>query len=390
MKIAYFDCYSGISGDMVLGALIDLGLEIKYLEGELSKLGIKGYKLKQEKTIRNGITGTKLIVEVRKQKHERSYKDIEKIIVESGLNSDIKNLSLKIFKDLAEVEGIIHNKDYQNVCFHEIGAIDSIIDIVGTVIGLEKLEIKEVFSSKVHIGKGFVKCAHGTLPVPAPATLELLKDVPVYSTEIEKELVTPTGAAILKNIAKGFDVMPEIKISSIGYGAGTEKLEIPNFLRIILGEKFKGEFAEDKVIQIETNIDDMNPEIFSYVTSLLKEKGCLDYYLTPIYMKKNRPATLLTVLTEKQKLNDILKIIFSETTTIGVRINEVGRKKLEREIRSVKTKFGEVEVKISKLNGEIVNISSEYESCKKIAQKNQIPLKDVYKMVEKTIIENRE
>lgn len=378
MKVAYFDCFSGISGDMILGALIDAGLSVQELESELSKLKISGFKLRVEKTLRGGISGTKFNIDINEPPVERHLKDIIKIIDQGDLDHNIKDFSKKIFKELARIEAKIHNKSIEKIHFHELSGLDSIIDVIGSVIGIKKLGIEAVYSSKIHVGTSFVKCQHGILPIPAPATLELLKGMPIYSKGIEAELTTPTGAAILKNLSKGFGVMPEMKVNKIGYGAGSRELEIPNLLRIYVGEAKDAGYEEDQVILIETNLDNMNPELFEYTCEILLKKGILDVFMTPIFMKKNRPGTMLSILTAPEKLDEILSTIFTETTTLGVRIHRLERKKLEREIISVNTRFGDIKVKIGRIKGKIKNISPEYESCKKIAVKQGIPLKEVY------------
>lgn len=378
MRVAYFDCFSGVSGDMILGALIDAGLDLGELESELGKLKVSGYKIKADNVLRKGISGTKFSIDITEQNTERRLKDVIELIDQSDLDNDVKDLSKKIFEQLATIEAKIHHKNVEDVHFHEIGALDSIIDVIGSLIGIKKLGIEAVYSSKVHVGTGFVECRHGRLPIPAPATLELLRDIPIYSTGIQAELVTPTGAVILKTLSKGFGVMPEMKVEKIGYGAGSRDLEIPNLLRIYISEASGEKYEEDEVILIETNIDDINPEFFDYVSESLLRKGALDVFMTPIFMKKNRLGTMLSVLTTLDKLDEILSTVFTETTTLGVRIHHLERKKLTKEIISVGTRFGDVKVKIGKIGGQIKNISPEYENCKEIAVKQGIPLKDVY------------
>lgn len=378
MRVAYFDCFSGVSGDMILGALIDAGLDLGVLESELDKLKVSGYRIRAERAIRKGISGTKFSVDVIEQKAERRLEDILEIIDQSDLDTDVKELSKEVFEQLAIIEAKIHCKNIEDVHFHEVGALDSVIDVVGSLIGIKRLGIEAVYSSKVHVGTGFVRCQHGILPVPAPATLELLKGIPIYSTGIKAELVTPTGAAILKTLSKSFGVMPEMEVKRIGYGAGSRDLEIPNLLRVYIGEVKKEEYQQDKAILVQTNIDDMNPEFFDYVTEKLLKKGALDVFMTPVFMKKNRPGTMLSVLTEVDRLDEILSTIFTETTTLGVRILPLERRKLSREIFSVTTPFGEVKVKIGKIGNRIKNIAPEYDDCKKIAAKQGVPLKDIY------------
>lgn len=378
MKIAYFDCFSGVSGDMILGALLDAGLDIRELESELDKLKISGYKIKAEKTARKGISGTKFSVDVIEQNVSRKLKDIVEIVDQSDLNDDIKDLSKKTFEELAMVEAKIHGKSIEEIHLHEVAGIDSIIDVVGSLIGIKKLGIEAIYSSKVHVGTGFLECRHGVLPVPAPATLAMLRGIPIYSRGIEAELATPTGVCVLKTLSQSFGIMPEMKVEKVGYGAGSRELEIPNLLRVYLGETDEDEYEKDEVILIETNIDDMNPELLAYASEILLKQGVLDVFMTPIFMKKNRPGTMLSVLTTRDKLDEVLLTFFTEVTTLGVRIHRLERKKLSRKVISVKTRFGEVKVKIGKIGNQIKNIAPEYESCREIAVKQGIPLKDVY------------
>jgi len=384
MKVAYFDCFSGISGDMILGAFIDAGFDLEELKSELKKLKISGYKVESKSTMRNAISGTKVNVQVTEQTAERHLNDIVEIIEKSDLSDSIKERGKEIFRNLAEAEAKIHHKDIREIHFHEVGALDSIVDIIGSLICLEGLSIQAVYSSEIHVGRGFLECQHGTLPTPAPATTELLKNIPIYSKGVESELTTPTGAAILKTISKGFGDIPKMKVKKIGYGAGSRELEIPNLLRVYIGEMNDCEYEEDNVILIETNIDDMNPEFFDYVSEMLLKKGSLDVFMTPIFMKKNRPGIMLGVLTREDKLDEILSTIFTETTTLGVRIRRLERKKLVREIVSVETRFGKIRVKMSKIGGQIKNTVPEYEDCKEIAVKLGIPLKDIYDEVRRT------
>ena len=386
MQIAYFDCFSGISGDMILGALIDAGLDLHQLEFELRKLNIPGYTLKAEKTTRKGLSGTRFLVHTEEDHTERHLRDIEEIIDHSALNDDIKASSKVIFNELAHVEAMIHDKNPEEVHFHEIGGLDSIIDIVGSLLGLKLLGIETVYASRIPVGTGFVECDHGTLPLPAPATLELLKGIPIYASGIENELVTPTGIVILKHMAKSFGVIPEMRIHSIGYGAGSRDLKIPNLLRVWIGEsEEKREYEEDEVILIETNIDDMNPEFFGYTSEKLLERGALDVFMTPIFMKKNRPGTLLSVLISPDKLDEMLSIIFAETTSLGIRLQRLERRKLPRELLAVETPFGSVRVKVSRVGQEIINISPEYADCKEIAANQGVPLQKVYEVAKTAV-----
>ena len=388
MKIAFFDCFSGVSGDMILGALVDAGLDIGELETELGKLGISGYRIKAKKTARKGIAGTKLSVEVSDRTTERKLRDIVEILDGSELDDSVKELSKQTFTEMARVEATIHGKSIDDIHLHEVGSLDAIIDVVGAFAGLNKLGIEAAYCSKIHVGTGFLECRHGTLPVPAPATLAMLKGIPIYSTGIEAELATPTGVCIMKALCKGFGIMPEMKVEEVGYGAGSRELEIPNLLRVYVGEDPAGEdtagedtgggYQQDEAILIETNIDDMKPELLAYACEALLEQGALDVFTTPISMKKNRPGTMVSVLTTRGKLNEVLSTIFAETTTLGVRIHSLERQKLSKEIISVKTRFGEIRVKIGKTGNQVKNIAPEYESCKSVAVRQGIPLKDVY------------
>jgi len=380
MKTAYFDCFSGISGDMIIGALLDLGLDFNFLKNKLKKLNLKDYEIKTKKIIKNGIAATKFDVVQEKNKHEeRNLKEINEIIEKSKLDNRTKSVIKKIFLKIANAEAKIHNKSIDKIHFHEIGAIDTIIDVAGAVIGFKKLGIEKIYCSNLNVGTGFVKFSHGKFPVPAPATAEILKNVPVYNNNIEAELVTPTGAAIITTLAEKFGEMPALKVEKIGYGAGTKDLEQPNVLRVFLGEV--NEMENEAINIIETNIDNMNPEIYPYVMDRLMENGALDAYLTNITMKKGRPAIKLTVLSEIKDTEKLSNVIFNETTTLGVRILRAERKILQREIKKIKTKYGNARVKISKLGNEIKNIMPEYEDCVKIARNKKIPLKRVYEEV---------
>ncbi len=379
MRIAYFDCFSGVSGDMILGALIDAGADLHMLESELGKLNISGFTLKAEKTTRGGLSGTRFFVNQDRSHAERHLTDIERIMDDSNLPDDIKSGAKSIFRELAEVEAKIHNTNPGDVHFHEIGGLDSIVDIVGSLIVMKMMDIETVYASKIPVGTGFVECNHGVLPLPAPATLELLKGIPVYASSSEKELVTPTGIAILKHVVQSFGTIPEMKIEHIGYGAGSRDLKTPNLLRVWIGEAgVKQEYEKDDVILIETNIDDMNPEIVGYTMERLLERGALDAFMTPIFMKKNRPGTLLSILITPDKLDETIAIIFAETTSLGVRFQRLERRKLPRKLITVETLFGPVRVKISQIDTEKMILSPEYEDCRQIAARMSIPLRKVY------------
>ena len=389
MKIAYFDCFSGISGDMTVGALLDAGLKIETLEKELKKLGLSGYRLEVNKVVKKGISATQFKVKVKEEGVERRFKDILTILEKSKLGEEIKKETKKIFFNIAQAESKIHQKDIDKIHFHEIGGLDSIIDITSAVIGIKTLGIEEIHSSALPVGRGFIKCAHGIIPVPAPATLELLKNIPTYSGGIESEMITPTGAAIISTLAKSFGKRPLMKIERIGYGAGEKEFTIPNLLRVSIGEKIlkdenlKNGYVSDEAVLIETNIDDMNPEFYDYIIDKLFSQGALDVFLTPIQMKKNRPAHMLSIIVYEQNLKEILEVLFSESTTLGVRVREVKRLRLSQQNFIAETKYGKIRVKVGMFKGEIKNIAPEYEDCKKMAKQHQVPLKEIYEEVKK-------
>jgi uncharacterized protein (TIGR00299 family) protein len=389
MRIAYFDCFSGISGDMFVGALLDAGLKIEILEKELNKLNLSGYQLEVNKVLKKGISASQFKVKIQEKGVERRFKDILNILEESKLDEEIKNEIKKIFFKIAEAESKIHQEDIEKIHFHEIGGLDSIMDISSAVIGIKALEIKEIYSSPLPLGKGFVKCAHGILPLPAPATLELLKNIPTYSGGMESEMVTPTGAAIISTLTKDFGERPLMKIEKIGYGAGEREFSIPNLLRVSIGEKILSGsdlmdgYVHDEALLIETNIDDMNPEFYDYIMDKLFSQGALDVFLTPIQMKKNRPAQMFSIIVYEQNLKEILKVLFSESTTLGVRIKEVKRLKLTQQNFIAETKYGKIKVKVGIFKEDIKTIAPEYQDCHKIAQQYQVPLKEIYEEAKK-------
>jgi uncharacterized protein (TIGR00299 family) protein len=377
MKTAYFDCFSGISGDMILGALIDAGLDADRLGAELAKLPLSGYEIATAKVMKNGIAGTRFSVKTAPQHHHRSLADIMKILDGSGLADGVKRRAAAIFRKIAEVEAAIHGVTIEEVHFHEIGAVDSIVDVAGACIALDLMGIGAVFSSPVNTGEGFVETAHGTLPVPAPATAALLAGVPVYSSGIRAELATPTGAAIIAHLAQGFGPLPPMTVERVGYGAGFKDLPVPNLLRVFIGEA-ETPAAYESVIAIETNIDDMNPEFYQHVSERLLESGALDVYTTQVIMKKSRPGALLTVLCREESREALSRIIFEETTTAGLRFGRMERMVLDRALQRVATPYGEIGVKVLTSAGRIVTVSPEYEECKRIAREHGVPLKQVY------------
>ncbi len=332
MKIAYFDCSSGIAGNMILGSLIDAGLDPTYLKKELKKLCISYYALRITKIKRGRINGTLLDVKIKKKQKPRHLKDILYIIDKSKLSQKVKNLSAKIFKKLARAEAKVHGESINKVHFHEVGAVDAIIDIVGTAIGLEKLEIKKVYCSPIPHGKGKIKHVHGLLPIPAPATAEILKGIPTYGVNVQGELVTPTGAAIMSTITENFVDPPRMIVESIGCGAGSLTFpSLSNLLKIFIGEA-KIPTQRDAILQIEANIDDMDPKNYDKAITKIMKAGALDASIHPIRMKKKRSAIKLEILCLPQDKDKLLAVIFSDTTTIGVRVYLVAREKLRRKI----------------------------------------------------------
>jgi len=378
MKTAYFDCFSGISGDMTVGALIDAGVDFNDFKTMLNTLNIPGYEVSAEKTVKNGISGTSFKVKTSEQKSHRNLNDITSIIEGSGLNIRIKNDAISIFRILAEAEAAVHGTDIEKIHFHEVGAIDSIVDICGAAVCMWMLGIEQVMNSPVNTGKGFVKTAHGILPVPAPATAELLKGISIYSGDIEAELATPTGAAILKYYSSGTSPLPGLNVSSIGYGAGSKNLPVPNLLRIFIGAAEEDHTTEDIVSEIETSIDDMNPEFYSHIFDMLFKNGALDAALIPSFTKKNRPASILKILCPIDRAEAVSDIIFRETTTSGLRIQNVRRKILKRHIRAASTPYGVINVKIHEHKGEVITAAPEYEDCRKAAAEKNVPVKTVY------------
>ena len=384
--IAYFDCFSGISGDMILGALVDAGAPPEKLGKELLRLPVKGYKLNVGKVKRAGLSATKVDVEIQgaggRGQDLRKWRDIEKIIGKSSLSGEIKQKGLSIFKRLFEAEAEVHGGRYDRIHLHELGAVDCIVDIFGALIGLDILGIDSVYSSALNLGSGTVKTGHGLLPVPAPATVELLKGIPVYSSDVPFELTTPTGAALISSLAVGFGSMPHMNISATGTGAGNKNFkEQPNILRLLTGSDMHGTRTLDGVAIIETNIDDMNPQVYEYVLEKMFEAGALDVFLTQIIMKKGRPGIKLTILCSEDKKDNLVNIALKETTSIGVRFYRADRKILQRGIKSKNTEYGRVRVKTSRLGREIQKTSPEYEDCKKIAKKFNIPLIEVIKTI---------
>lgn len=379
MRAVYLDCFSGISGNMLLGALLDIGLPEAALRGALDKLPVAGYELKISRVTKCGVSASYVDVVLTKRQHHRHLPDIFNIIDGADLEPDVKERSKQVFMKLAEAEAKVHGTSVQKIHFHEVGAVDAIVDVVGTVFGFHYLGIEKIYVSKLNAGGGFVKCSHGLMSVPAPATVELLKGIPYYSGEIKKELVTPTGAAIVAALAAGFGDMPSaFRSETIGYGAGTWDLEIPNVLRMHLGT-MAGSADTAGAIVVEANIDDCNPQNYDYVMDKLFAAGALDVWVTPIIMKKGRPAVTLSVLISntEELLKTVSAILLTETTTLGLRHYQVQRTMADRKFIQVTLPWGKVNVKFGIYNGLICNFAPEYEDCRKLAELHGVPLKTV-------------
>jgi uncharacterized protein (TIGR00299 family) protein len=404
MKTLYFDCFSGISGDMTIGALLDLGLDLEYLKAELRKLPVEGYDLRASRVLRSNVSATKFDVVMEGEDHKhghhghhdhghdhdhadnkhshfhRKASEILSMIQTSSLSAGAKRFAIRIFTKLAISEGKVHNIPPDEVEFHEVGAVDSIVDTVGTAIGFDALGIERFLCSAINIGSGFIHCQHGIMPVPAPATADLLREATIYQKYAQTELVTPTGAAILAAVVDRFGPMEGFAADRIGYGAGTKQFpDFPNCLRLMLGDEkaADSEPSSGGVIVIEANIDDMTPQNFGYVIDKLLAAGALDVFTVPILMKKGRPGHLLQVLAAREVSDALSKIIFLETTTIGIRQHAVDRTTLEREFVEVETDYGKVKIKVSKLDGQVVNAAPEYEDCARIAREKGIALKQI-------------
>jgi pyridinium-3,5-bisthiocarboxylic acid mononucleotide nickel chelatase len=379
MKIAYFDCIAGASGDMLLGSLVDAGFHEDALQAQLNDLNLHGFQVSVSRVLKHGLSATKLNVIIKDDQPTRSLVEIEAIINSSSLSAPIKQRANSIFRKLATVEADIHDSTVDQVHLHELGGIDTVVDVVGVLLGLDYLDIQQVYASPLPMARGFVNSVHGPLPLPAPATLALLEDVPVFGTDLDVELVTPTGAVLLKSLVSQFMTIPPLVLHRTGYGAGQRDLPIPNLLRVLIGEQ-QSQVAPhaETLVLLETNIDDLNPEIYDYVFTRLFAAGALDVFLSPILMKKNRPASLLSVLSSPGDVSSLLEILFYETSTLGVRQQTVNRVALARQFQKVETPYGPVRVKIAQLASGQVKISPEYEDCRMLAEQHQLPLMDIY------------
>lgn len=394
MKIAYFDCFAGAGGDMIAAAMLDAGLDFEFLKKQLATLGIKNFDIKLTQTKRAGLRAVSFTPAFKEDKHHRNLKDITEIISNSKIHNKAKETAIAIFNKLAAAEALVHNKDLQEIHFHEVGALDSIVDIVSASIGLVALEIEKVYCSTLSLGGGTIKCAHGILPVPGPATAELLKGVPTVGGPIDKELLTPTAAAILTTIVNQFGPLPEMKIEKIGYGAGSlESEKFPNVLRLIIGQSVCENTANtDSVCLLEANSDDVTGEIVGFVTEKLFESNALDVFTTPIYMKHNRPAVKISVICKIEDVPQIEEILFTEGLTFGIRKQILQRSKLQRDFAKVATEFGEIKIKTGSLNGRIVTAKPEFSDCAAAAKKHKVAVKTViqtaiaeYKKRQKTV-----
>jgi uncharacterized protein (TIGR00299 family) protein len=384
MRKAYLDGSSGISGDMLLAALLDTGLDARRLLGELKKMRLGFYEFKLTRAVRGNLVGARVDIRIPGQQPHRKLADIEELIGKTELAETVKEKALKIFGRLAEVEGKLHNQPPGEVHFHEVGAVDAIIDIVGACVGLELLEVSELVCSPLNVGGGRVEAEHGSLPVPAPATAELLKDIPIYSSGVEGELVTPTGAAIVSTLASGFGPMPAMKVERIGYGAGEKDFPAhANVARLFVGDSVEvakpqpGAAGEELVSVIEANLDDMSPQLYGYFVEQALAAGALDVTCSALQMKKNRPGFLVTILCTPEASDALAQLLFEQTTTIGLRIHEARRKVLERELVEVETRFGTVRVKVARREGKVLNVAPEYEDCQHLAREKSVPLKEV-------------
>ncbi|MBR9987636.1 MAG: nickel pincer cofactor biosynthesis protein LarC [Desulfosarcina sp.] len=386
MMHAHFDCFSGISGDMVLGAFVDMGVSTQWLTEMIRGLSIGDVEIVARDVKKHGIGAKKITVLENDASPARNYRDIINIIQDARLGDRVKNTAVDIFSRIADAEARVHRCEKDDVHFHEVGAVDSIVDVVGAALCLDHLNIDTVSASPLPLGRGLVDCAHGKLPVPAPATLEIVKGIPVYGGTADGELVTPTGAGIIASLAEKFGPIPDMQIDRIGYGSGSRECrDLPNLLRVFVGKKIEATTGSghDDVVVVETNIDDMNPELYGYLMEKLFTDGALDVSYTSVQMKKNRPGTKVEVLCSPEKRADIARCLFAETSTIGLRYRLVHRQTLSRSVCQVTTNLGEIQVKCTTDPDGRKHCAPEYEACRKIALKNKVPLKRVYEAAAK-------
>lgn len=376
MKTLYFDCFAGASGDMILGTMVGAGVDPNFLREQLSLLPVTGFSLDFETVNRSGLSATYARVETAHEHKHRHLSDIKQIIEGSGLSEAVKQRAVQIFTRLAEAEARVHNEPVDHVHFHEVGALDAIVDVVGAAICFDALQIERFVCSPLHVGSGIVKMAHGQFPIPPPAVTELLKGVPFYATDIKGELLTPTGAAIITTVCTEYGPIPQMKSDATGYGAGTREYpDFPNVLRVLLGETEGPTTIDERLWMLETNLDDVSPQIIGHCMDRVLELGALDCFFTPVQMKKNRPGVLLSVLCGPNEKEAVMKLLFTETTTLGVRSYEVARRALERTVVRVETQYGPIDVKVAHLDGRVVNEMPEFEQCRQAATKANVPLK---------------
>jgi len=391
MKIAYFDCVAGASGDMILGALLDAGLEEDLLRQQLSLLKLSDFSLKSRQVFKGGLRATQVEVEINDPLAKRRLAEIEQIVSESDLPAHLIHRALGILRRLAEVEAQIHGQPVDQVHLHELGGLDTIVDVTGALLGLDAMGIERVYASPLPMGSGFVNSAHGPLPLPAPATLALLRGVPLRGVALEAELVTPTGAVLLASVVQEWGPIPPMTLAAVGYGAGGWELPIPNVLRVLVGEQASSSSAAtESLALVETNIDDQNPQFYDYLLARLFQAGALDVTLTPIQMKKSRPGILLRLLCHPVEVPAFEAILFAETSTLGIRVQVVERHSLERTIHTVDTPYGPVRIKVANLNQGQFKFAPEYEDCRRLAEQQDIPLREVYLAAElaaKTFLE---
>jgi len=376
MKTLYFDCFAGASGDMILGAMVAAGVDPDFLRAQLSTLPVTGFDINFETVNRSGLSARYARVETAHEHKHRHLSDIKQIIEGSRVADAVKQRAMQIFTRLAEAEARVHNEPVDHVHFHEVGALDAIVDVVGAAICFDALKIDRFVCSPLHVGSGMVKMAHGQFPIPPPAVAELLKGVPFYATEIKGELLTPTGAAIITSVCSEYGPIPQMTAEITGYGAGTrEYQDFPNVLRVLIGETEATGATDERLWMLETNLDDTTPQIIGHVMDRVLELGALDCFFTPVQMKKNRPGVLLSVLCGREQKSAVMKLLFMETTTLGVRSYEVSRRALERSVVRVETQYGPIDVKVAHLDGRVVNEMPEFEQCRDAATKANVPLK---------------
>jgi uncharacterized protein (TIGR00299 family) protein len=387
MRILYFDCIAGISGDMTLGALLDAGADFDEIQTRLATLPLEPFEIETGHIETHGLSAARVEVRTSTAGVIRTYASIRALLEAGDLPKEALNIAQRIFRRLAEAEAVVHRKEVDQITFHEVGAVDSIVDITGTAIALSQLGVERVFASPVPTGMGMTKSEHGAMPIPAPAVVELLRGAPLYSKGVSVELVTPTGAAILAALSEGYGDMPLMTLESVGYGAGSAQLEFPNVLRVMIGEEQERTGAQSRPedstrdtgeIVLETNIDDLNPELYEYVLERLLDAGAQDAWLTPIIMKKSRPAVTVSVLCSSSRVEAIQRILFHETGTLGIRSMTVTKRALERDMIKVETLHGPVSVKVGKLEGGTTTVSPEFEDCVRVAREGGVPARDVY------------